>query len=176
MSSEGHQPLDLSLLNDHHKDTFAHIKGWETRRDRTFYVVAGDEAFPYPRLSPDAPEKAAGWLHFVDFSDITQPKEVARYQVPEAGSHNYWIEGDILYAAFYNGGLRVVDLSGELMGDLYRQGREIALFLPSHPEGRIRNAAMVWGPQPHKGTIFLADHYSGLWAVRLAPNGAAGTR
>ena len=142
----------------------------------TFYVVAGDEAFPYPRLAPDAPEKAAGWLHFVDFTDIQQPKEVARYQVPEAGSHNYWIEDDILYAAFYNGGLRVVDLSGELMGDLYRQGREIAMFLPSHPEGRIRNAPMAWGPQPHKGTIFLADHYSGLWAVRLVPNDAAGTR
>ena len=142
----------------------------------TFYVVAGDEAFPYPRLTPDAPEKAAGWLHFVDFSDLKQPKEVARYQVPEAGSHNYWIEGDILYAAFYNGGLRVVDLSGELMGDLYRQGREIAMFLPSHPEGRIRNAPMVWGPQPHKGTIFLADHYSGLWAVRLVPNEASGTQ
>ncbi|MCH8960521.1 MAG: hypothetical protein IH820_04165 [Bacteroidetes bacterium] len=141
-----------------------------------FYVVAGDEAFPYPRLSPEEPEKAAGWLHFVDFTDIEQPKEVARYQVPEAGSHNYWIEDDILYAAFYNGGLRVVDLSGELMGDLYRQGREIAMFLPSHPEGRIRNAPMVWGPQPHKGTIFLADHYSGLWAVRLVPNEAAGTR
>ncbi len=62
------------------------------------------------------------------------------------------------------------------MGDLYRQGREIAMFLPSHPEGRIRNAPMVWGPQPHKGTIFLADHYSGLWAVRLVPNEAAGTR
>jgi len=141
-----------------------------------FYVVAGDEAFPYPQLSPEAPEKAAGWLHFVDFTDLEQPKEVARYQVPEAGSHNYWIEGDILYAAFYNGGLRVVDLSGELMGDLYRQGREIAMFLPSHPEGRIRNAPMVWGPQPHKGTIFIADHYSGLWALRLVPNEAAGTR
>ena len=141
-----------------------------------FYVVAGDEAFPYPRLSPEEPEKAAGWLHFVDFTDIEQPKEVARYQVPEAGSHNLWVEDDTLYVGYYNGGLRVVDVSGELMGDLYKQGREIASFVPSHPEGRIRNAPMVWGPQPHKGTIFLADHYSGLWAVRLVPNETAGTR
>jgi hypothetical protein len=26
---------------------------------------------------------------------------------------------------------------------------------------------MVWGPQPHKGTIFFTDFHSGLWAVRL---------
>jgi len=32
--------LDLSVLNDHHKDTFAHIKLWEARRDRTFYIIA----------------------------------------------------------------------------------------------------------------------------------------
>jgi hypothetical protein len=26
---------------------------------------------------------------------------------------------------------------------------------------------MVWGAQPHKGHIFLADHYNGLWALRI---------
>ena len=132
-----------------------------------FYVIGGDEAFTYDEIVPDAPEKADGWLHFVDFTNLAEPTEVARYKVPEAGSHNYWVEGDVLYAGFYNGGLRVVDLSGELMGDLYRQGREIAQFLPSHPDAVVRNAPMVWGVQPHKGTIFIADHYSGLWAIRL---------
>ena len=78
-------------------------------------------------------------------------------------------EGDVMYAAFYNGGLRVVDLSGELMGDLYRQGREIAWFLPTHHEAKIPNAPMVWGPQPHKGHIFFSDWNSGLWSVKLEP-------
>lgn len=133
-----------------------------------FFVVAGDEAFPYP-TKPGAPEIAAGWLHFVDFTDLNNPKEVARYQVPEAGSHNYWIDGDVLYAAMYNGGLRVVDISGELMGDLYRQGREIAWFRPTHTESVVPNAPMVWGPMPYKGLVFMSDHYSGLWAVRLVP-------
>ncbi len=133
-----------------------------------FYVVAGDEAFPWGRISEQAPERAGGWLHFVDFTDLENPEETARYEVPEAGSHNYWIEDDILYAGYYNGGLRIVDISGELMGDLYRQGREIAHFLPSHPDAVIRNAPMVWGVQPHKGVLFVADHYSGLWAVKLA--------
>jgi hypothetical protein len=94
---------------------------------------------------------------------------VARFEVPEAGSHNLWVEDDTLYAAFYNGGLRIVDLSGELMGDLYRQGREIASFLPKHREAFVPNESMVWGAQPHKGVIFLSDWNSGLWALRLEP-------
>ena len=38
---------------------------------------------------------------------------------------------EIMYVAYFNGGLRVVDISGELVGDLYRQGREIAKFYSS---------------------------------------------
>ena len=34
------QALDLAILNDHHRDTFGHIKAWEMRRDRIFYVIA----------------------------------------------------------------------------------------------------------------------------------------
>ena len=74
------------------------------------------------------PEFMAGYIHVVDFTDPENPEEVARYEIPEAGSHNMWIENDRLYAAFYNGGLRVVDISGELKGNLYHQGREIAVY------------------------------------------------
>lgn len=131
-----------------------------------FYVAAGDEAFPYG-LDTQGPNRAAGWVHFIEFDGWDNPDEVARYQVPEAGSHNYWIENDIMYAAFYNGGLRVVDVSGDLMGDLYEQGREIALFLPSDPDAAIPNSTFTWGPQPYKGLIFLSDWNSGIWAVKL---------
>ena len=91
--------------------------------------------------------------------------------MPEAGPHNLWIdyEQDLMYVAYFNGGLRVVDVSGELVGDLYRQGREIAKFYSDDPDGFIPNAPFVWGPQPHKGTIFFSDFNSGLWAVRLVP-------
>lgn len=131
-----------------------------------FYVAAGDEAFPYG-LDTQGPNRAAGWVHFIEFDGWDNPKEVARYQVPGAGSHNYWIENDIMYAAFYNGGLRVVDVSGDLMGDLYEQGREIALFLPTDPNAAIPNSTFTWGPQPYKGLIFLSDWNSGIWAVKL---------
>jgi len=135
---------------------------------KKFYVLAGDEAFPYG-LNIGKPANPRGWIHFIDFSDPKQSREVARYEVPEAGSHNFWVEDDVLYAAFYNGGLRVVDISGDLMGDLYKQGREIAWFLPYEANGPIPNSPMVWGPQPYKGLIYFADMNSGLWAVRLVP-------
>ena len=87
--------------------------------------------------------------------------------MPEAGTHNLWLEDDVLYVAYYNGGLRIVDVSGELRGDLYRQGREIGVFMPYDGEGFIANAPFTWGPQPFKGHIFFSDWNSGLWAVKL---------
>ena len=156
---------------------YAHPNGWNhaafpyrSQSTGKFYLFAGDESFPYGGYSPDqggAASRAAGWIHVIDWSDWDNPHEVARFQVPEAGSHNLWIEDDIMYVAFYNGGLRVVDISGELMGDLYKQGREIAMFVPGDPEGFIANAPFVWGPQPFKGHIFFTDWNTGLWAVKL---------
>jgi hypothetical protein len=144
-----------------------------------FYVAGGDEAFWDNPLAPGVgiswkeriPSYAEGWVHFIEFDDVQNPREVARYQVPESGPHNYWIdwEKEMMYVAHFNAGLRVVDISGELLGDLYRQGREIAKFYSDDPTGFIPNAPFAWGPQPHKGTIFFSDLYSGLWAVRLVP-------
>lgn len=135
-----------------------------------FYVIGGDEIFPYG-LSTTKENIAAGFLHFVDFSVLEAPDEIAYFKLPQAGSHNYWVdeENELLYAAFYNGGLRVIDISGDLMGDLYKQGREIAWIIPSDPEGYIPNAPFTWGAQPHKGHIFYSDWNSGLWAAKLAP-------
>ena len=133
-----------------------------------FYVIMGDEIFPYRDIiGEDDPDRAAGYMHFVDFTDPENPVEIARYEVPEAGTHNLWVEDDVLYIGYYNGGLRVVDISGDLVGDLYRQGREIGWFMPYDTESVVRNAPMVWGAQPYKGLVYLADHNSGLWAVRV---------
>ena len=135
-----------------------------------FYVIGGDEIFPYG-LDVTKENMAAGFLHFVDFTDLDNPDEIARFELPNAGSHNYWVdeENEILYAAFYNGGVRVIDISGELMGDLYKQGREIAWIIPSDPNGYIPNAPFTWGAQPYKGHIFYSDWNSGLWAAKLEP-------
>jgi len=137
-----------------------------------FYVIAGDEIFPLSAMSSPNLEEVmipAGYLHFMDFTDPDNPKEVARYEVPEAGSHNFWVEGDILYIGYYNGGLRVVDISGDLMGNLYAQGREIAHYKPFDGNGFVPNAPFVWGAQPYKGHIFFSDFNSGLWSSKLEP-------
>lgn len=133
-----------------------------------FYVFVGDEQFPYG-LDPDiaASAEAGGYIHVVDFTDVKKPVEVARYQIPEAGPHNFWVQGDTLYVAYYNAGLRVVDISGELRGNLYDQGREIARYKAFDPEGKVANTPMAWGPQPHRGHIFFSDFNSGLWSVKL---------
>ena len=67
----------------------------------------------------------------------------------------------------YQGGLRVVDISGDLLGDIYKQGREIAHYLSYHEKGKIPNAPMVWGAQPYKDYIFFSDMNSGLYCVKL---------
>ncbi len=137
-----------------------------------FYVFMGDEIGRrgFDGQDPErTPQFMAGYIHIVDFTDPEHPEEVARYEVPEAGSHNFWIEDDKLYAAFYNGGLRVVDISGELKGNLGRQGREIARYLAYDPDGVVANAPFTWGPQLFKGNLFFAEYFSGLWAGRLEP-------
>ena len=112
-----------------------------------------------------------GYIQIVDFTDPENPEMVARYEVPEFGTHNMWVEDDKLYQAYYEGGVRIVDVSGELMGNLYTQGREIAVFKSASPAGYTPNATMVWGAQPFKGHVFFSDTNSGLWSVKLQPKG-----
>ncbi len=131
-----------------------------------FYVVLGDEIFP-EGVDFFAANETTGFLHFVDFTDLKNPKEVARYELPGYGSHNFWIENDVVYAGMYNGGVRVIDVSGELLGDLYKQGREIAAFKTGSPNGFIPNNTMTWGSQYFKGHIFYSDFNAGIGALKL---------
>ena len=115
------------------------------------------------------PLATRGYIQIIDFSDPESPEMVARYEVPEYGTHNIWVEDDVLYQAYYEGGLRVVDVSGELMGNLYTQGREISVFKPYDPIGYVPNSPMTWSAMPFKGRIFFSDTNSGLWSARLVP-------
>ena len=171
---EGHEFGVGSPENPVQLGQYAYPSGWnhaafpfKSRSTGDFYVIGGDEAFPQGLPSRNNPVKPAGWMHFVKFDGWDNPKEVARYAIPEAGTHNMWVKGDTLYVAYYNAGLRIVDISGDLMGNLYEQGREIARFEPNHPDALIPNTPFTWGPQPYKGHIFVSDWNSGLWAFKL---------
>ena len=149
--------------NGHNHAAFPFI----SQSTEKFYIIAGDEWGNQFGM--------AGGFHFLDFTDPKNPSETAVYQVPEAGSHNHWVHGDTLLASYYQGGLRVVDISGELMGDIYSQGREIAFFLSSDPDGFMANRPNVWGTMPYKGLIYFSDMNNGLWAIKLEDETTFGT-
>ena len=117
------------------------------------YLFVGDEIFP-PGWSADEAIHARGYIHVIDYIDPDNPVEVATYEVPEAGVHNVWVEGDRLYLGYYQAGLRVVDISGELRGDLYAQGREVARILTTDGDTTVPNWPMTWGAQVFKGRIY----------------------
>ncbi|NNG17671.1 MAG: hypothetical protein HKM89_14435 [Gemmatimonadales bacterium] len=131
------------------------------------YLFVGDEIYPSD-WDGDADRRidARGYIHVLDYADPEKPIEVARYEVPEAGAHNLWAEDDLLYVGYYQGGLRVVDISGELRGDLYHQGREIGMLLTTDENTTVPNWPMTWGAQVFKGNIFSSDLHSGLWVTK----------
>ena len=132
------------------------------------YVFIGDEVFP-ALFDLDSRERVPvrGICHVMDVSDIEHPKEVAYYEVPEGGVHNVWALDDILVLGDYAGGGRVVDISGELRGNLYAEGREIARLWTGDPEGYRPNVQWAWGAQPANGLIFFNDINSGIWITKL---------
>ncbi|MDX6384111.1 MAG: hypothetical protein QOK48_1684 [Blastocatellia bacterium] len=136
-------------------------------RDRN-YLFVGDEVFPaFFDITSHNRIAVRGICHVLDISDINHPRKVAEYPVPEGGAHNIWVEDGIMYMGYYSGGARVVDVSGELRGDLYRQGREIGRVWTGDPTGFRPNLPFTWGAQPHNGLIYFNDINSGLWVVKL---------
>jgi hypothetical protein len=164
------KPQLVSQLRFNYHELYGN--GWLSGAHAVFryknYLFVGDEVFPEMfDISGKARIPVRGVLHVVDVSDITHPRKVAEYGVPEAGSHNVWVENDILYMGYYNGGARVLDVSGELRGDLYRQGREIARYWTGAEDGFRPNSPFAWGAQPHNGLVFFNDINSGLWIMKL---------
>jgi hypothetical protein len=132
------------------------------------YLFVGDEVFPaHFELASRERIPVRGIAHVLDVSDIQYPREVATYSVPEAGSHNIWVVDDVMYIGYYNGGARVVDVSGELRGELYDQGREIAHFWSADAKGYRPNLPFAWGAFPYKGLVYVNDIHGGLWITRL---------
>ena len=148
------------------------IRGTHTAWRHGKYVFIGDEVFSaHPRPTDGGGViglgRAFGRLHVVDVSDITRPRIVAWYEPKDGGAHNVWVAGDTLYMGNYQGGLRILDISGELRGDLLQQGREIAQVVTGDAQGHVPNAANAWGAIYRDGYIYVPDINSGLWIVKL---------
>jgi hypothetical protein len=111
-----------------------------------------------------------GDIFVVDVADLTAPRHVATFHLPGAGTHNFWVDEaqQVLYAAYYDGGVAAIDVSGTLSGDV--SSRLIANVRPGGA-----GSTYVWGVQLHRGSLFAIDMESGLW--ELAPSsGALATR
>lgn len=109
------------------------------------------------------PNSSSGDIHVVDVSNLAQPVEVATYRMsgtPPAGTHNFWMDepGQILYAAYYNGGVVALDVSGVLPSDL--ASREIARLKPAVN-------AFVWGVELAGNSLYASDLLNGLYQLRL---------
>ncbi len=113
---------------------------------------------------------SVGDVHVVDLSDINQPREVAFFRVANAGAHNFSMDeaNGILYAAFYNGGVRALDVRGDL-GQCAAEfkssdgrcqlhlieGRELAAQKSNTP-------VYVWGVQYTGNAVYASDMLNGL--------------
>ena len=105
---------------------------------------------------------SSGDIHVIDVSDLAHPEEVAFYHMAGAGVHNFWMDETrgILYAAYYNGGVVALDVTGTLGGDL--ASREIARLQP----GGSGNT-YVWGVMLANGALWVSDMVSGFWKVSV---------
>ena len=118
---------------------------------------------------------SSGDIHVVDVSDLANPREVAFFNVPGAGTHNFAVDeaNGFLYAAYYNGGVRVLDIRGDLgtcdaaakaadgRCNLQLMGREVARGLLD------RNMPVfIWGVQQVGNHLYASDMLNGLWKLQ----------
>lgn len=131
------------------------------------YILVGEEQAGQIGVS------SAGDIHVVDMANPNQPKEVAFFHVAGAGTHNFSVDEahDVLYAAYYNGGVRAVDLRGDLSAcdasakaadgrcDLARAGRELGHGLTGV------QSVYIWGAVYDAGRLFASDMVHGLYVL-----------
>jgi hypothetical protein len=105
---------------------------------------------------------SSGDIHVVDLGGWSAPREVAFYNVPGAGTHNFSVDeaSGILYVAYYNGGVRALDVRGDL-GTCSAEQRA--------PDGRCDLGRM--GREVGQGVQWVGDHVyasdmlNGLWKL-----------
>jgi hypothetical protein len=104
---------------------------------------------------------SSGDIHIVDVSNLNSPVEVGYYTMPGAGAHNFWMDeaNQVLYAAFYNGGVVALDVSGTLSGNI--ASREIARIQP----GGAGNTS-TWGVMLYNGSLYASDILSGFFQLQ----------
>jgi hypothetical protein len=118
---------------------------------------------------------SVGDVHVVDVSSWTAMREVAYFTVNVAGTHNFWVDETrgMLYAAYYNAGVRALDVRGDLSScaasakdalgrcDLEKAGRLLAT-------GLTVTGTYVWGVDGAGTSVLASDMLAGVWRVAQA--------
>jgi hypothetical protein len=129
-------------------------------------------------------QTSRGAIHVVDVTDFANMKEVAVYEADPAtsanqqiaGAHNFVMDeaSGILYAAYYNAGVRALDVRGDLSVctaaqktpdgrcDLALMGREVGIALSSGPP------KYVWGVARVGSVIYASDMINGLYKIDIS--------
>jgi hypothetical protein len=117
---------------------------------------------------------SSGDIHVVDVSDMSNPHEVAFFSLPGGGTHNFSVDESrgVLYAAYYNRGVRALNVRGELGDcttaqrapdgrcDFTKMGRDLGGGLTDQSV-----AVYVWGVQVSGTKLFASDMFNGLWKL-----------
>lgn len=139
-----------------------------TNRAGRTYAFVGDEIMAGGAVDFSKPIATGGILHVIDLANLEAPLEVASFEVQGAGVHNFWVENDLLAMAAYSGGVRVLDVSGDLRGSL--ANREVAALSTAASDSTqavVPNLPMAWGAMWAGGLVYASDLNSGLWVTRL---------
>lgn len=99
---------------------------------------------------------SSGDIHIVDLSDLNNIHEVGFFHRAGAGTHNFWMDEakQILYAAYYNGGVVAIDVSGTLSGDISSRMIDTISFGSGN--------TYTWGVQLYNGSLYAIDMLSGF--------------
>jgi len=123
------------------------------------YLFVGQEGPTFGGIGSGS----SGLIHVVDVTDLRNPQEVAFFHKAgsdSSGTHNFWMDEarQILYAAYYNGGVVALNVSGNLAGNLASR------LIDSIRPGGVGNT-YVWGVQLYNGSLYASDMLSGFWQL-----------
>ena len=181
--SRGGSPARPVLISRYRPvGTFSHNFWWmqDQVTGSKRYLFVGEEGPGY------FPTRTTGDIHVLDIDNLSAPREVAFFHVEPgtssnletAGAHNFSADeqSGILYAAFYNGGVRAIDARGDLSQctpqqrsldgrcDLRLMGRELG-------RGGYHSTVGIWGVAFNgaQQRVYASDMIHGLRVLDVSP-------
>jgi hypothetical protein len=133
------------------------------------YVFVGQEGFA------SLFSFSSGDVHVVDIADIAHPIEVASYSVTGAGTHNFSVDeaSGVLYAAYYNGGVRALDVRGDLSqcpAPARFPDNRCNLSITGHELGNALGdgGKFIWGVQYVGNKLYASDMVGAIWKLDIS--------